>query len=73
MSLKSLFMREDINSILLANLYLTMCRLSVGSHSCKKTELARKYLLCKIKKALFERNKSKILSNKALPEFKLVK
>jgi hypothetical protein len=58
---------KDINSILLANWYLTMCKLSSNSHSCEKTELARKYLLAKINKALFERNRiSQVHSNKAL-------
>lgn len=63
-------MKEDINSILLANWYLTMCKLTCGQ-SCKKTDLARKYLVSKINKALFERTKSpKVQANKALFDFK---
>lgn len=63
-------MKEDINSILLANWYLTICKLT-GGQSCKKTDLARKYLVAKINKALFERTKSpKVQANKALFDFK---
>ena len=59
-------MKTDIDSILLANWYLTMCKLNGGSHRCPKTDLARKYLVAKINKALFERTKSsKVLVNKA--------
>ena len=62
-------MKTDIDSILLANWYLTMCRLQSKSHRCSKTELARKYLVAKINKALFERTQS-VQANKALIDFK---
>ena len=62
-------MKADIDSILLANWYLTMCRLQSKTHTCSKTELARKYLVAKINKALFERTKS-VQTNKALFDFK---
>lgn len=64
-------MKTDVDSILLANWYLTMCRLKSGSHKCSKTELARKYLVSKINRALFERtNNQSVQSNKALFDFK---
>lgn len=56
-------MRTDIDSILLANWYLTMCRLKGNSTHCKKTELARKYLVAKINKVLFERAKKSLTQN----------
>ena len=62
-------MKADIDSILLANWYLTMCKLQSKSHRCSKTELARKYLVAKINKALFERTQS-VQTNKALFDFK---
>lgn len=62
-------MKADIDSILLANWYLTMCKLQSKSHRCSKTELARKFLVAKINKALFERTKS-VQPNKALFDFK---
>ena len=62
-------MKADIDSILLANWYLTMCKLQSKSHRCSKTELARKYLVAKINKALFERTQS-VQPNKALFDFK---
>lgn len=46
-------MRPEIESILLANWYLTKCK--IDSPQCSKTELARQYLTATIKKALFER------------------
>ncbi len=47
--------KTEIESILLANWYFTTCKLSVSNpQKCEKTELARKYLLNKIKKALTE-------------------
>ena len=55
-------MKQDVDSILLANWYLIMCKVEKKPHS--KYELARKYLVTKISKALSER--SKIQSNKAL-------
>jgi len=63
-------MNTDIDSILLANWYLTMCKLQSKSHKCSKTELARKYLVSKINKALFERTKQIDQANKALTNFK---
>lgn len=61
-------MKADIDSILLANWYLTMCRLQSKTHTCSKTELARKFLVAKINKALFERTKI-ARPNKALFNF----
>jgi hypothetical protein len=49
-------MKQDVDSILLANWYLIKCKME--KPSCPKTELARKYLVAKINKALFERTKS---------------
>lgn len=63
-------MKTDIDSILLANWYLTMCKLQSKSHKCSKTELARKYLVAKINKALFERTNKVVQTNKALIDFK---
>jgi len=57
-------MKQDIESILLANWYLTLCK--IENKSKDKSEVARKYLVAKINKALFERNNSKLQSNKAL-------
>jgi hypothetical protein len=48
-------MKQDVDSILLANWYLIKCKME--RPSCPKTELARKYLVSKINKALFERTK----------------
>ena len=45
--------KEDIDSILLANWYLTKCK--IESPSSDKTELARKYLTQKVNRALFDR------------------
>lgn len=42
--------KQDIKNILLANRYLTCCKLH--GECSEKTELARKYLSNKIKKAL---------------------
>jgi hypothetical protein len=47
--------QEQIESILLANWYLIKCKMESKSHKCDKTELARKYLVSKIRKALSER------------------
>ena len=47
--------QQDIDSILLANWYLIKCKME--NPSCSKTELARKYLVAKINKALFNRSK----------------
>ena len=64
-------MKADIDSILLANWYLTMCKLNGGNHRCSKTDVARRYLVAKINKALFERTKkSEVQSNKALLDLK---
>lgn len=57
-------MKQDIESILLANWYLTLCK--IENKSKDKSETARKYLVAKINKALFERNNNKLQSNKAL-------
>jgi|LauGreDrversion4_2_1035121.scaffolds.fasta_scaffold273303_3 intergrase/recombinase len=46
--------KEEIESILLANWYFTTCRLC--KPSCEKTELARKYLTDKIRKALTKKS-----------------
>jgi len=57
--------KTEIESILIANWYFTTCKLSVSNpQKCEKTELARKYLLNKIKKALTE-NRLKTKSVKA--------
>lgn len=58
--------KTEIESILVANWYFTSCKLSVSnSHNCEKTQLARKYLTNKIKKALTEKSKIKTNSVKA--------
>jgi hypothetical protein len=57
-------MKQDVDSILLANWYLVKCKME--KPSCPKTELARKYLVAKIKKALFERTQlSEVQASKA--------
>ena len=43
-------MKQDVDSILLANYYFIKCK--VENPFCHKTELARKYLVAKIKGAL---------------------
>ena len=48
-------MKKDVDSILLTNWYLIKCK--IESPFCSKTELARKYLVAKVNKALFERAK----------------
>lgn len=50
-------MKQDVNSILLANYYFMMCK--IDNPDCKETELARKYLTSKIEKALSDRSKKK--------------
>lgn len=61
-------MKQDVDSILLANWYLIKCKME--KPSCHKTELARKYLVAKVKKALFERTKlTEVQSNKAFVNF----
>lgn len=45
--------KPEVDSILLANWYYTKCRLD--KPTCEKTQLARKYLLKEINKALTER------------------
>lgn len=47
-------MKQDIDSILLANWYFTKCK--IDNPKCKKTELARKYLTSVISKALSDRS-----------------
>jgi SsrA-binding protein len=46
-------MKQDVDSILLANWYFTKCKIE-GNSCAKKTELARKYLVTKIQKALLK-------------------
>ncbi len=58
--------KEEIESILLANWYFTTCRLC--KPTCEQTELARKYLTGKIKKALTNKSQ-KTKSVKALSIF----
>jgi len=48
----------------LANWYLTMCKLNGGNHRCSKTDVARRYLVAKINKALFERTKKSEVQSK---------
>lgn len=47
--------KQDISSILLANFYFIKCRFE--NPSCPKTELARKFLIKKIRRALIKRIK----------------
>ena len=62
-------MKQDVDSILLANYYFIKCK--VENPLCHKTELARKYLVAKIKGVLSDR-KSKLESqtNKELISIK---
>jgi hypothetical protein len=53
--------KEEVDSILLVNKYLIECKCS--KPQCPKTELARKYLTLKIKRAL---NRKHSVSSKAL-------
>lgn len=46
--------KSDIDSILLANWYFTKCK--IERPNCNKTELARKYLINKIKSVLNEKS-----------------
>lgn len=48
-------MKSDVDSILLANFYFTKCK--IEDPMGDETELARKYLVTKIKKTLSERSK----------------
>lgn len=56
--------KADIQSILIANIYFTKCKLEKNCCS-DKTELARKYLVKSIDKVLIER-KSKISNFRTL-------
>ena len=59
-------MKQDVDSILLANWYLIKCKFD--NPKCNnKTELARQYLVAKIRKALCDRTISSenVKSNKA--------
>lgn len=47
--------KEQIDSILLVNSYLTKCRCEIGCN--KKSELTRRYLSKKISRALDKRNR----------------
>ena len=62
-------MKQDVDSILLANYYFIKCK--VENPLCHKTELARKYLVAKIKGALSDR-KSK-LENQSNKELAIIK
>lgn len=63
--------KTEIESILLANWYFTSCKLSVNNpHKCEKTQLAKRYLLNKIQKALTEKS-SKTKSVKAFSLFSM--
>lgn len=53
-------MKQDVSAILLANYYFIKCK--VENPFCHKTELARKYLVAKIKLVLSDR-KCKLESN----------
>ncbi len=46
-------MKQDVSAILLANYYFIKCK--VENPFCHKTELARKYLVAKIKLVLSDR------------------
>lgn len=48
-------MKNDINTILITNWYLTMCKLETGSKNSTKKDIIRKYLNFKIGKILSER------------------
>ncbi len=56
-------MKQDVDSILLANWYFIKCKFD--NPSCNKTELARQYLVAKIGKALCDRTSKNVKSNKA--------
>lgn len=55
--------KQDVNSILLANFYFLKCRFE--NPLCPKTELARKFLMRKIRKALNKRIESNQVSNQS--------
>ena len=48
-------MKQDVRSILLANWYFTQC--VIDNSDDDKKDIARKYLLVKIKSALLKRSK----------------
>ena len=48
--------KPDVESILLANWYFINCK--HDNKNCDKSDIARKYLILRIRKALFERSKS---------------
>lgn len=54
--------KNDIESILLANWHFTMCK--IESNDFEKTELARKYLVSRIRKTLLDRIYEKSVSSK---------
>jgi hypothetical protein len=54
--------KKDIESILLANWHFTMCKIECGD--LEKTELARKYLVSRIRKTLLDRIYEKSVSSK---------
>lgn len=62
--------KQDIDSILLANWYFTKCKME--SPASDKAELARKYLVTKVGKALIERTKLSSPSIKAFFIFGLL-
>jgi hypothetical protein len=46
-------LKEHVKSILVANSYFTKCK--IENKCCNRTELAKKYLVKKIRKALTEK------------------
>ena len=54
--------KKDIESILLANWHFTMCKIQCNDF--EKTELARKYLVSRIRKTLLDRIYEKSVSSK---------
>jgi len=62
--------KQELESILLVNMYFTDCRLNRPTSA--KTDLVRKYLMKKIDKALVKREVKPLLLNKALVIFSLL-
>ena len=54
--------KKDIESILLANWHFTMCKIQCNDF--EKTELARKYLVSRIRKTLLDRIYERSVSSK---------
>ncbi|MCK9476804.1 MAG: hypothetical protein M0R46_12835 [Candidatus Muirbacterium halophilum] len=57
-------MKQDINSILLANWFVIKCKMN--NSSSKKIKKARKYLLSEVQKAVHERLDYNEISNKVI-------